>query len=280
MSETGILELKYNPWHDPDDGKFTHEGQGRHFGGGGASGSWDGPPPKKTGRSSFGGRGASGPWGKPKIQTGGGSFGGGGASGSWDKPKPKAGGGSIDGGGASGSWDEPTPAKPVPKVQQPKREIVKPTISRTATRLPKPRAATRKISKGGYNFEADAQDRTIRASGQLRLQPDQPRSRTQQRNAGKPDRLANDHGGHFIAREFGGPEISYNHFAQNARFNVRGYRELERNWKSNLKAGKKVKVDVRALYEGGSKRPSKINVTYYVNGERFFKPFENKKRGQ
>ena len=31
-------ELKFNPWHDPDDGRFTFSGQGRYFGhGGGAS---------------------------------------------------------------------------------------------------------------------------------------------------------------------------------------------------------------------------------------------------
>jgi len=26
------LELKFNPWHDPDDGRFTFSGQGRYFG--------------------------------------------------------------------------------------------------------------------------------------------------------------------------------------------------------------------------------------------------------
>lgn len=31
------LEQKFNPWHDPDDGRFTFAGQGRHFGGGHAS---------------------------------------------------------------------------------------------------------------------------------------------------------------------------------------------------------------------------------------------------
>src|SRR6478736_3375719 len=31
-------ERKYNPWHDPDDGRFTFEGRGRYFGRGGSSG--------------------------------------------------------------------------------------------------------------------------------------------------------------------------------------------------------------------------------------------------
>jgi DNA/RNA non-specific endonuclease len=57
------LALKYNPWHDTDDGRFTQVGMGRKV------------PPK------FGGFGG-----------GGDGFDGGGASGSWngpDRPKPK-----------------------------------------------------------------------------------------------------------------------------------------------------------------------------------------------
>jgi HK97 family phage portal protein len=226
QNKTGILELKYNPWHDAQDGKFTFAGRGQNYGGGGASGSW-GPP------------------------------------------KPRGGGGSFGGGGASGSWDKPEPKKSAPKVQQPQREVVKPPAPRPRAALPRvrPSPPVRKISAGGYNFEADVQNRTVRVHGELRLQPDQPRSRSAQRNAGKPDRLPKDHGGHFIGRQFGGPEIPYNHFAQNARFNVSGYRKLENEWKGYLKGGKKVKVDIRAIYRGNSKRPHKLRIIYRVNGK-------------
>jgi HK97 family phage portal protein len=242
-NKTGILELKYNPCHDAQTGQFTHEGQGNRFAGGGGS---------------FGAAGASGSWGKPKIKPGGGSFGGGGASGSWDKPEPK---------------------KPVPEVQQPKREVVKPPTPRPRVALPKtkPSPAVRKISAGGYNSEADAQNRTVRVHGELRLQPDQPRSRSAQRNAGKPDRLSRDHGGHFIGRQFGGPEIPYNHFAQNARFNVSDYKKLENEWKGLLKAGRKVRIDIRPVYRGNSKRPAQVIVYFEVNGRRERRRFPNPK---
>jgi predicted ribonuclease toxin of YeeF-YezG toxin-antitoxin module len=138
-----------------------------------------------------------------------------------------------------------------------------------------PKSVVRKIRAGGYNFEADDKDRTVRAYGQLRLQPTQKRSRSAQRNAGKPDRLPKDHGGHFIGRQFGGPESRYNHFAQKARFNNSDYRKLENEWKQELKAGKKVKVDIMATYKRNSKRPNRINVTYYVNGKPRFKSFPN-----
>ncbi len=31
-SADGGIELKFNPWHDPDDGRFTFAGSGRHYG--------------------------------------------------------------------------------------------------------------------------------------------------------------------------------------------------------------------------------------------------------
>jgi DNA/RNA non-specific endonuclease len=148
--------------------------------------------------------------------------------------------------------------------------------------IPTPSAGppTKKISAGGYHFEADEQDRTVRAHGDLRLQPDQRRSKPEQSRAGKPDRMPEDHGGHFIGRQFGGPEISYNHFAQNARFNTSGYRKLENLWKKQLKAGKKVHVDIGVLYAGDSRRPRWLNVTYYTAGKRYLEPFANTKKGK
>jgi predicted ribonuclease toxin of YeeF-YezG toxin-antitoxin module len=138
----------------------------------------------------------------------------------------------------------------------------------------------RKISASGYNFEADTQDRTVRAHGELRLVPEQPRSRSSQRDAGKPDRLPKDHGGHFIGRQFGGPETPYNHFAQNARFNNSEYRKLENDWKREIQAGKKVRVDIRAAYGGNSRRPSGIHVIYNVNGDIQQRLFPNIKKGR
>jgi HK97 family phage portal protein len=37
-NETGVVELKYNPWHDNEDGKFTFSNHGNYAGGGGGFG--------------------------------------------------------------------------------------------------------------------------------------------------------------------------------------------------------------------------------------------------
>ncbi len=238
-----MTEVKFNPNHDLKNGQFTFSGTGQNFGGGGASA--DAPP--------------------------------------YLKPKPTT--GRFGGGGASGSWDKPERVKLTPAMQQPNREVVKPSplkpsvIKQAVIPAPKRPTPFRKVSAGGYDFDIDPADRTVRVSGDLRLVSAQPRSRTAQSNAGKPDRLVSDHGGHFIAREFGGPETRYNHFAQDARFNKSDYRKMELNWRGLLRQGQRVRVDIKAKYDGGSKRPSEVLVTYYTSGMRYFKPFLNKKKG-
>ena len=234
----GKLELKYNPWHDTQNGQFTHEGQGARYG------------------------------------TGGGSFGGGGASGSWDKPKTKPSVG-FGGGGTSGSWNKPKAKPEKPKREQigsPIASPAKPTLVTTA------KSRMRKIQANGYHFELDEQNRTVRARGELRLDNSQVRDPTAQRDGGKPDRLGSDHGGHFIGRQFGGPKEAINLFAQDANFNRSGYAALENEWRRNLNAGRKVEVDIQAYYSRRSKRPDIIDVTYYIDGKRTPQRFPNASR--
>lgn len=236
----GKFELKYNPWHDTQNGQFTHEGQGARYG------------------------------------TGGGSFGGGGASGSWDKPKTKPSAG-FGGGGASGSWN-----KPKAKLEKPKREQIKPSIA--APGKPKlvvpEQPKTRKVKANGYHFEVDEQNRTVRARGELRLEEGQGRNRRRQRDEGKPDRLTSDEGGHFIARQFGGPKEAINLFAQDRNFNRSGYASLETQWRNSLKSGMKVYVDIQAYYPEKSNRPDKLEVRYFVDGKEHFNEFPNKNEGK
>ena len=245
-NKTGILELKFNPWHDTQDGKFTREGQGARYG------------------------------------SDGGGFGGGGASGSWDKPKPKPsggfGGGQSGGGGASGRWD-----KPKSKLMPPKKEQVKPLSSPVAkpTLAAPPKPKTQKVEANGYHFELDEQNRTVRARGELRLDAAQLRNPTAQRDEGKPDRLDSDHGGHFIGRQFSGPKEAINLFAQDASFNRSGYAKLENQWRNNLKSGKRVYVDIQAYYSAGSKRPDRIDVSYRTAGEQTqYRKYINRSKGK
>jgi hypothetical protein len=117
-------------------------------------------------------------------------------------------------------------------------------------------------------------------AGQLSDGPKAPRSRRNQARAGKPDRLASDDGGHFIAARFNGPSNSFNHFAQDANFNRGAYRSMEDEWAKDIRAGRKIVVDIVPNYVGTSQRPNRVRVTWYVDGQRHVEEFSNEAKGK
>jgi HK97 family phage portal protein len=285
QNKTGILEFKFNPWHDTQNGQFTFAGRGAQGGGGG---------------------------------FGGGQSGGGGASGSWEdtapkpKPKPKI------------TPRRPTPVvkrptavtkprpKPKTKPMPVRREVPnagKPktdppssndqssgllaaagatavaaaataAAAPTAASAPKPVPVPPTVTSGGYSFESDDPGRSGKIYGQIRIDPTQKRSRRLQRDAGKPNRESSDDGGHYIAREFGGPNIPENHFPQNSTINRSDYRKLENKWKRAAKRGDKVDVVIVPKYTGSSRRPDSLDITYTINGRPSFREISNKPKGK
>ncbi|WP_341897531.1 MULTISPECIES: DNA/RNA non-specific endonuclease [Sphingobium] len=135
-------------------------------------------------------------------------------------------------------------------------------------------------TKNGYDFHIDVIARGRRIFGPLSLAVSPVRSRHNQAQAGKPNRLGDDDGGHFIAARFNGPSDSFNHFAQNSNFNRGSYRVMEDGWAKALRAGHKIFVDIEPLYHGASKRPYQINVNWEVDGERTSQKFPNEAKGK
>lgn len=134
-------------------------------------------------------------------------------------------------------------------------------------------------TKNGYDFHINVIARTRRTYGQLSLAVSPVQSRHHQAQAGTPNRLGNDDGGHFIAARFNGPSDSFNHFAQNANFNRGSYRVMEDSWARELRAGHKVFVDIEPLYKGTSQRPYQLNVIWEIDGKKFRKKFPNEAKG-
>ena len=137
----------------------------------------------------------------------------------------------------------------------------------------------KRITKNGYEFHIDSIERTRLGAGSLKLDPGQGRSRASQSSAGGRDRLTSDQGGHYIGVRFNGPTDRFNHFAQDARFNNGAYKAMENSWDRDLRSGKKVYVHIVPKYKGASQRPSSIEVTYFVNGNRQFMRFKNSSKG-
>ncbi len=239
------IERKFNPWHDPDDGRFAFAGTGRHYGSGGQGRASQPTRPKR------------------RASVGGSSFGGGGASGSFDshartKPKPTP-------------RQLPTHPGAVPgQVRFRPRPSIRPAPTRPVRTPP-----WRKVARNGYVFQLDEIDNTRRIDGTLANEAKTSRSRATQRNAGKPDRLPTDDGGHFIAHRFNGPKDAFNHFAQDAAANRGVYRVLEQEWADALAQRKTVSVTIIPIYPRGSRRPSRLEIEYKIDGVKKQRTIDN-----
>jgi hypothetical protein len=139
-------------------------------------------------------------------------------------------------------------------------------------------AGVRTVTANNYDFDIDVLNRPRRIRADLELKPER-RSKRAQSAAGKPNRLPKDDGGHFIAARFNGPRAQFYHFAQNRGFNRGEYRVTEDQWAKALRAGKTVSVEIIPHYEGVSRRPHRIDVIWYVGGERFSESFANEAKG-
>ena len=115
----------------------------------------------------------------------------------------------------------------------------------------------------GYYYQTDELGRIKAAQGDLRLEASKRNNRDQLK-AGYEDRLPNDHGGHLIARIFGGSGELDNLVAMDKIVNTIEYRELERAWENALKDGKTVNIEIALDYTGTNKRPTGFNVVYKI----------------
>jgi hypothetical protein len=259
-------EWKFNPWHDPKDGRFTVAGTGQRSGGGSTSG-------KSVSRSARPVRHQEGQSSatppvrqRPTASRG---WGDGGFTG--------PGGGDFGGGGATGYWDSPTPRRPSDPPQNKKSAgTVLQSIVAAPTNKP---GHVRPIVVNGYTFLIDDRHGMIRAMGSLSQTSTPVRSRKAQASAGGADRRRTDDGGHYIAARFNGPSDAFNHFAQDANFNRGTYRRLENQWAMALRAHKKVKVSIVPHYKNSSKRPDEIDVHFSVNGHEESQKFSNESGG-
>jgi len=129
-------------------------------------------------------------------------------------------------------------------------------------------------------YKTDKLGRVIKVKGKLALKK-VDRLLSQQTAAGKingiKDGMSGDDGAHLIASIFGGAGEQINYLAMNAKLNRGAWKKMENIWATALKEGKKVNVDISPIYKGMSKRPIKFQVTYNINGKKFFKAFKNTK---
>ena len=115
----------------------------------------------------------------------------------------------------------------------------------------------------GYYYKTDELGRIKAAQGELRLE-DGVRNNRDQLKAGGDDRLPDDHGGHLIAKIFGGSGELDNLVAMDKIVNTVKYRKLEKEWTEGLQAGKNVNVKITLDYAEVNKRPTGFHVEYII----------------
>nr|WP_272945919.1 DNA/RNA non-specific endonuclease [Endomicrobium proavitum] len=127
----------------------------------------------------------------------------------------------------------------------------------------------------GYQYKSDKFGRIIESGGTLRLEQG-IRNPNAQLSAGGVDRLITDHGSHLIGTRFGGSGNLDNLVAGDSNLNLSAYKKLENILAQALKDGKSVTVNIQPKYEGTSLRPSKLDIKYSIDNEKFSDVLLNK----
>ena len=131
----------------------------------------------------------------------------------------------------------------------------------------------------GYKYETDDQGRITSAEGMLYLTDRDKRLpiRDSIDSIGKGDQKEGDDRGHIIGDRFNGSNGLENMIPQNADINQKDYKYFENELADAVGDGKEVYVSIEPVYDGDSKRPIALAVTYSIDGEEDVRIFPNDK---
>ncbi len=127
-----------------------------------------------------------------------------------------------------------------------------------------------------YLYETDLEGRIKKVSGELKLDA-RGRNAYQQGKSvtSKGGTKGADQGGHLIGDRFFGPGEQINYLPMDAKLNQGAWKAMENKWATELAAGKKVEVDIRPVFEGTLKRPTKFIVKEIIDGKVKIHRFNN-----
>ena len=129
----------------------------------------------------------------------------------------------------------------------------------------------------GYTYKTDELKRIVSAEGKLRLKDDRDKLRIKDsmEAVGKGDQKDSDDRGHLIGDQFDGSNGLENLVPQDSNVNRGDFKNFENELAKEVRSGNDVSVKVEPIYEGDSRRPSVIVVTYTINGSTYQRFFNN-----
>lgn len=128
----------------------------------------------------------------------------------------------------------------------------------------------------GVKYTTDDHARITSCEGNAQKRPEGERDNIAQVLAGGDDRKPGDQGGHILARILGGAKGIENMLAmRGTAINQSVYKRMENEISRALDEGKEVGIKADVSYNGDSQRPSKITVSYSIDGKDRVIQFDN-----
>ncbi len=133
----------------------------------------------------------------------------------------------------------------------------------------------------GYKYKTDEQGRIISVEGKLHMKERDGRLsiKDSMEDIGKGDQKESDDRGHLIGDQFDGSNGMENMIPQDADINRNDFKNFENELAKEVKAGREVYVKVEPVYEGNSRRPVAIVITYSIDGQESVRVFPNSQEG-
>ncbi len=129
----------------------------------------------------------------------------------------------------------------------------------------------------GYKYTTDEKGRIVSAEGTLHMKNREGRLPIKDsiEDIGKGDQKDGDDRGHLIGDQFDGSNGLENMIPQDANINRNDFKNFENELAKEVKDGKEVYVKIEPVYDGDSRRPVAIVVTYSIDGEESVRVFPN-----
>lgn len=146
-------------------------------------------------------------------------------------------------------------------------------------RVGKELAPNSEYELNGYKYKTDEKGRIISAEGTLHLKNREGRLpiRDSIEDIGKGDQQEGDDRGHLIGDQFDGSNGLENMIPQDADINRNDFKNFENELADAVREGKEVYVKIEPIYDGDSRRPVAIVVTYSIDGKESVRVFPNGK---
>lgn len=134
----------------------------------------------------------------------------------------------------------------------------------------------------GYKYRTDGKGRIISAEGILHRKDREGRLTIKDSidDIGKGDQQEGDDRGHLIGDQFDGTNGLENMIPQDAKINQTDFKSFENELAREMKSGKEVFYKAEPIYEGDSRRPVAVAVTYRIDGKESVRIFPNGKEEQ